>query len=144
MCDCETGLGSLATFADSADTLGQSDRALARKVQKLKAKGWSQSKIDRWLAHRDEAELKRERTAAHREQRSREHYTSDAERWLGILGEMIESGNTSSVGLLIHWYSGQLESERIDIQKRCRTRISDASPEVMLHMEPDVLYEFTK
>ena len=141
ICDCGTGLGSLATGHGSQ---GESDRAVARKVRKFHSKGWSKTKIDRWLAQHDETQLKRQRTVAHREQWSREQFTSDTEHWLGIVSEMIESRKTSYVGLLIHWYSRRLESERIKLQKRCRTRIADASPDFMLHMEHDVLYEFTK
>jgi hypothetical protein len=65
MCDCGTGLGSLATAHESQ---GESDRAVARKVRKLQSKGWSKTKIDRWLAQHDETKLKRQRTTAHREQ----------------------------------------------------------------------------
>lgn len=140
-CDCGTGLGILATIHESK---GESDRAVARKVRKFQSKDWSKTKIDRWLAQHEETQLNRQRAAAHREQWYREQCNSDAERWLGIVSEMIESGKTSSVGLLIHWYSRRLESERIKLKKRCRTRIADASPEFMLNMEHDVLYEFIK
>jgi len=47
------------------------------------------------------------------------------------------------VGLLVHWYSRSLESEKVEIKKRCVTRLSEADSELMLHMEHDVLYEFT-
>lgn len=140
VCDCGTALGSLAA---SGETRGDSDRALSRKVRKLESKGWSRSKIDRWIAQKNWTEAKRERTAYHQEQWTREHYTADAERWLAILNEMLNSGKTRAVGLLIHWYSGRLESERIHIKKRDKTRVRDASPEMMLHLEHDVLYEFT-
>jgi hypothetical protein len=140
-CDCGTGLGSLAAAADAQ---AESDRALPRKVRELQSKGWSKTKIDRWLAQHDETRLKRERTAAHHEQWAREQYTAGAEHWLTILREVLESGKTPSVGLLIHWYSGGLESERIEIQKRCQIRISDADLELMLHMQHDILYEFNK
>ena len=140
-CDCGTGLGSIAA---AHETKGESGRAVARKVRKLQSKGWSKTKIDRWLAQNEETQLNRQRVAAHREQWYREQYTSDAERWLGIVSEMLESGKTLSVGLLIHWYSRKLESERIKLKKRCRASIADVSPEFMLQMEHDVLYEFTK
>jgi transcriptional regulator len=130
-------LGSL-TKPEEAE--GKSDLALSRKVQKLRSKGWSQSKINRWLAQRDQNEEKRKREAADQAK----HHTLDADRWLSILNELIQSGTTPSVGLLIHWYTRGLDSERIDIHKRIRVRIRDASSELMLKMEHDVLYEFTK
>ena len=140
-CDCGTALGSLATSGESE---GNPERALSRRVRKLKSQGWGQSKINRWLAQHDETKAKRERAAAHHEQWTREHRTCEVERWLAILHEMLDSGKTPRVGLLIHWYSARLESERIQIKKRSRTRIGDVSPELMFHMEHDVLYEFTR
>jgi len=134
MCDCGTGLGSLASLNRKQS---HSDRALARKVRKFKASGWSQTKINRWLAQHDETKLNRVRSALDRS-------TSDAERWLNIISEILDSAKTPSFGLLIHWFTGQLESERIQIHRRCKIRIEDASPNVMLRMEYDVLYEFTK
>jgi len=134
MCDCGTGLGCLASGNKKQ---GQSNRALTRRIRKFQASGWSQTKIDRWLAQHDETKSKRVRS-------TRDHYTSDVERWLNIISEILDSDKTPSFGLLIHWYSGELESERIQIQRRCKIRIKDASPDVMLHMEHDVLYEFTK
>jgi hypothetical protein len=134
MCDCGTGLGCLATVNRKQN---QSDHALARKVRKFQASGWSQTKIDRWLAQHDETRLNRVRSA-------RDHYISDAERWLNIISEILDSDKTPSFKLLIHWFPGELESERIQIQRRCKISINDARPDVMLHMEHDVLYEFTK
>lgn len=133
-CDCGTGLGCLAA---ENNRKGRSGRSLARKARKLQARGWSRTKIDRWLAQHDETKLKRARS-------TREHYAADAERWLGIISDILDSAKTPSLGLLIHWYSGRLESERIQIQRRCRTRIKDADPDLLLRIEHDVLYEFTK
>jgi hypothetical protein len=139
-CDCGTCLGSLTW---TSEPRGESHRWLVRKVRKLQSKGWSRAKIDRWLAQRD-ANTRRRKSELHAvEQRVTEESVFHVERWLAILREMIQSGKTPSVGLLVHWYSRSLESEKVEIKKRCVTRLSEADSELMLHMEHDVLYEFT-
>jgi hypothetical protein len=118
--------------------------AVGRKIRKLQSKGWSKSKIDRWLVQHDETVSRKDQRAKEREVMSREQGTPDVEWWLSILKEVIDSGKTTSVGLLIHWYSGRLESERIQIHERSETSIDDTSPELLLNMKHDTLYEFTR
>ena len=141
MCDCGTALGSMA-----APNLVEEDPgdAVGRKIRKLQSKGWSKSKIDRWLVQHDETVSRKDQRAKEREVMSREQGTPDVEWWLSILKEVIDSGKTTSVGLLIHWYSGRLESERIQIHERSETSIDDTSPELLLNMKHDTLYEFTR
>jgi hypothetical protein len=139
MCDCGTALGCLA-WPDRPEE--PSEHALARKVRKLRTKGWGEGKIERWIAQRAEADVKRARVAKDHEQRLRERQLSDAERWIRVLGDLLDTGKTPSVGLLVHFYSGVLEWEQMKIQKRIVTRIGDARPEFLFRMEHDVLYEF--
>src|SRR5215204_2934353 len=61
-CDCGTVLGS--QFRAPEPTAEQKEQSQRRDLEKLKKKGWSQSKIDRWFK---EAEL-----AADKEKRAEE------------------------------------------------------------------------
>ena len=140
VCDCGTGLGSLAADATGPDP----DAVRAKKVRRLEAKGWGKAKIARWHREQERAEAKRERADLHRHRLGWGigNFRSDADRWLAIVREMIESTRTPTIGLLVHWYSGGLESEPFKILQRITTRLDDATTDTLLHMEHDTLYEF--
>lgn len=100
-CDCGTALAPV-----SVDPAGkQSDQAA-----KLAKKGWSQSKVERWLADRAKAEAKSEE--------SRHANTPDSvELWSRIVGDLMSAPGVQQAGLLLHFYSGDLEEEAIDLKR---------------------------
>jgi len=131
-CDCGTALGSAGPewrhrHKDPAD-----------KVPGLRRKGWSEAKIARWLEDK-------QRAAGHRERK--EAWLADQppgpeeEMWLGFLREGLAQGAARSIGLLLHWYSGDLD-ERISIVGRTRVDVSTADGAVLREMEYDRLYDF--
>lgn len=131
-CDCGTALGSLLSQKD--------EHAPEDELPKLRRKGWSEAKIERWLNDK--------RAAKERQQLAREGRaqldTPDAESWQALLQEVLETTPTQHVGLLLHWYHGSIESERIAIQEVVRVPIARATPEFLMRTAEDVVYCFTR
>lgn len=131
-CDCGTALGSQLrrTVEHSPED----------EIPKLKRKGWSAAKIDRWLNDK--------RSARERQQLAREEQaqldTPDAESWQALLQEVLDTTSTQHVGLLLHWYHGSVEEERITIQEIVRVPIDKATPEFLMQIAENVVYCFTR
>ncbi len=97
-CDCDTPLGSQR--ANRKDPRHN----IERKLKQFRNKGWSETKIKRWLEQQDETRAKNERSL----QDQMALVMSDIESWIAFLRAMVTSGGTSYVGLLLHWYSAYL------------------------------------
>ena len=130
-CDCGTSLGTLARSGCRPPVDGDSS---AREVAKLRRRGWSEAKIGRW-----QSQTENDRTKGKRAVRQ---CTQDAERWIDLLRDLLDSGATPRVALLLHWYRGNVESERISIRDRVQVEIHGLDPEKLMRMEEDVLYNF--
>ncbi|MHC4069823.1 MAG: hypothetical protein ACYSR8_09665 [Planctomycetota bacterium] len=136
MCDCGTPLGRFAPTSEDGRDL---DLRLKRKLRILQKKGWSKTKIDRWVEQHKMNEEKEARDEKHR----KELYITAAQDWKDFLIEMVSS-KTSYIGILKHWYNRNIETEHIEIKKRIRIRAGDVSVDDLLRIEEDILYEFTK
>jgi hypothetical protein len=125
-CDCETVLGQATRAVTAAGRV--------QKLARLRKKGWSETKIDRWLADKEHADKRRhQRVTAG---------TLDADRWLALLREILSSGATETIGLLMHWYSGPI-SDADFIFARERVPLLEVTPDFLLNIEEDRLYEFS-
>lgn len=136
-CDCGTVLGS--QYREPERTAAQKEEFRNQEIAKLKKKGWSESKIKRWLR---EAELtaekeKRERELAH------EHGVRLASDWVSFIRDVLSSKVANRVGLLVHDYSGGLSS-RIPINGKMQIGVDELSEDVLLEMSEDVIYEFLR
>ena len=129
MCDCGTTLGY-----DERRKRKQSPD-LDSQVKKLRAKGWGQSKIDRWLADKAHHEATQAIVS-----KSDEHWNDD---WFALLIELLDSRLVHHVCLLLHFYSGPL-SGRIEIKGRIKTNLREAGLGFLLKIQEDVLYEFER
>jgi hypothetical protein len=106
-------------------------------VAALRKKGWKEAKIRRWLADQ-------ERVRARDERVERDGVTQgklDLEAWREFLEEATRQGRTR-VGLLLHWFGGPKESERIQITRRETLPVEMLTVEVLRALEEDVLYCF--
>jgi len=131
-CDCGTALGSLSR--------GGADKPVTfeRNLKKFRQQGWSETKIERWL---EQKEQHRERLEREDEALAR---SGDAEldRWVELLNSLLQTKRAAKFSLLLHWYQGRIESERIRIQRREKVRLSEVTSERLMRVEEDVLYEF--
>jgi hypothetical protein len=67
-----------------------------------------------------------------------------AQIWIQFISEIINTGLSNNLGILLHWYSGTLETEKINIQNIVKIGLSEMNSSVILNAEEDVLYTFVK
>lgn len=119
-CDCGTALGSLRR--------GSGIEEMDAERQKLKKKGWSDSKIARWSEEK---------------KRGTEHQGShELEQWNQFIHSIIDQGITPRLGLLLHWYTGGLAEEDFQILGREQVPVREIGSGVLGRIKEDVLYEF--
>jgi hypothetical protein len=132
-CDCDTVLGSL-DISQMHDALVDS-----KKVKKLRKKGWSEEEINNWISEKMQKERAKKRK---KDKYWPEFRNQQATRWINFLRELLDTGLTSRVGILIHWYKGGLDAEQIKIKKTQRINVESISAELLMNLKEDVLYEF--
>jgi hypothetical protein len=131
-CDCGTVLGSSARSATAGTEA--SERNLARFMKQ----GWSEAKIQRWLDEKQKAQEKEE-LKAHQQA---EGGKPEASRWVDFLTSVLKSGGANRIGLLLHWYQSGVDNERVKLQSITTLPITEATPELLMAMQEDVLYNF--
>ena len=130
-CDCGTALGSL------------SDRVSAKavdfepQIRKLRKQGWSEAKIKRWFEQKEQTKERHLRE----DEALAKGGAPELDSWIMLFEELINVRQIPMVGLLLHWYHGSVEGERIKIQRRERFRLSEVTAERLMKIEEDVLYE---
>ena len=128
VCDCHSGLGT----AGKGEVLPTAASDLAH-VQKLKKKGWSEHKIERWLAEQN--------SSLERHQKDkRTKYDTELKAWRQFIEAMLASGAVKRMGLMLHTYHGLLEEEPISIKAREELALSESFEETLLAMDEDVIY----
>jgi hypothetical protein len=133
-CDCGTALGSLShQRAANSSTYD-------RELKKFRKQGWSETKIQRWLAQKEQTKERHRRE----DEALAEGSGPELDRWIQFLNDLIRSGPSPRFGLLLHWYHGSVESERIKIQRRETIRFSELNPARLMKIEEDVLYEVVR
>ncbi len=132
-CDCGTALGST-----NRELRSQPKPDTAKQIAAFQRRGWSATKIARWLEQQASTESR-----AARVQRDHAHQrTPEADEWLQFVQAVLTSGGADSFGLLLHWYSGGLDSERIELSERQSIRSGALDTAFFLGLSEDVLYEF--
>ena len=125
-CDCGTGIGWLTHEHVEPDYSGQ--------VKRFRKKGWSDTKIRRWLD---------EMLAQHK---TRDDVLlrppADVIRWRKLIQEVLTTGSAGYIGLLLHWYDGIIEREGIDIGPRQNHSLSELDEDCLLRAEEDTLHVF--
>jgi DNA-binding transcriptional regulator YhcF (GntR family) len=133
-CDCGTILGSHRR----QDRRSHAKQPKEREVAALRRRGWSDAKVERWLSQRT--------VTASRDARVRQVYAQsdalDAGDWQQFIAEVLASGS-AFIGLLLHWYSGTIDGERIQISRRHSITAADITPDFLTQLSEDELYVFT-
>jgi hypothetical protein len=124
-CDCGTPLGAHAgSAADEAHV----------QIRKLRAKGWSETKIARLREQRGEHQAQKAAIA-------RTASETGIAQWQSFLSEALMRSDTPYLCLLIHMYSGALDGD-IELSDRQTVKLQDADTAFLDAMSEDVLYEF--
>lgn len=121
-CDCDSVIGCEASQGG--------EDATSKDIERLRGKGWSQTKINNWLASKT-------RTDSKAQQRSQER-----QRWIDFLTAATRHPKVGVTGLYSHWYSESLTHEKLTFNNKVRIPLSDLKPATLDHVARDVLYEF--
>jgi len=132
MCDCGTSLGSLRRGTEPP-------RVERRETEQLRRKGWSGAKIDRWLQQQTQY---LERIRQEKESRESAARGADPDSWCQTISELLALPGVGYAGILLHWYSGGIQSERIQLADRRRVRVDSSTPDFLHNIDEDILYEF--
>ena len=96
-CDCSTMLGSL-----------HARQPKERDIAKLRRKGWSDTKIQRWLQSKEHG-VRAPATP-------QGELTRD--EWMAFLRDALDEGSVPYLGLMMHWYRRSPEDEQIHVARR--------------------------
>lgn len=130
-CDCGTPLGSQnPQKINPAENIGTSE------IEKLRRKGWSETKIQRFLSDKNKNTEKYIRGS----EQSKAAAENELQEWVAFYRKLFESTDIKTFGILLHWYSGSIESERITIKKRVLISRSELTIKHLLEVEEDTLY----
>lgn len=128
-CDCGAPLGGLIRGkAHTPDWSAQEQRFLK--------KGWSTAKAFRAIAQKQEDFQKSADASA-------ETNLQAMSAWLDFIEAVLGSGKTSYLGLMLHMYSGSIQSH-IDLAGREFVRSAELGVETLGRMKEDVLYVFQR
>lgn len=131
-CDCGTALGILNRSGDP-ESLNYD-----RETKRFRKQGWSEAKIQRWLEQKEQTKEKHLREDEARAKTG----TPDAAHWMAFIIDVLKSGHTHQIGLLLHLYHGGVESERIKLLGREKVKSKELNPKRLMEIKEDVLYEF--
>jgi hypothetical protein len=99
-CDCDTWLGAANRM--------QSHDNLDKEVAKLRKRGWTETRIERWRSEKQES-------AGRADQRFADN--KDNLPWIRVIQTALANGATG-FGLLLHWYDGDLDDARFSITRQ--------------------------
>lgn len=114
-CDCGTPVGQ--------GTGEQRSDVTENDLRKLRRKGWSDAKIDRWLAEKEKVRSKVERSTPR-----------------GQLEPIVEALKSAApLGLVLHTYRGRIDQERITIARRRVVHAPDLTTDDLHDLAEDTL-----
>ena len=131
-CDCDTILGSLNKLQKYQNLLN------SQKVRTLKKKKWTDEEIDKWIKEK----LQKKASSTIGKKLTPMEIDEKIKRWLDFLRSLLDDKKASRIGLLKHWYDKALQTEEITLTRTEKINIDKISPEFLLNLEEDVLYEF--
>ncbi len=126
ICDCETTLGSKINSHQST-------------ISKLEKKGWSKTKINRWLSEKVRYEFKQKSNS----EVLKKSNLLETEFWHQLILEFFSMNLCNEFGLLIHWYEGPLEEE-FKLKSILKINSNHLPNSFFEEMENNILYLFQK
>lgn len=136
VCDCGTEIGVSARIRTTLP-----DRApdLSREIQKLKKRGWSDAKVDRWVGQAMADSAKKHNEAADR--LTGPH--PEVARWIQFVTAVLTGKHADWIGILLHWYEGNVSTEAIAQGNRRWLSLAELTEGYLLHAEEDTLHTVT-
>lgn len=129
-CDCDTAVGAAARVAEH---VAKDEARIEQHLAAVRRKGWSAAKIERWLTGK--------RGSVH-QQEAALSASQDSRRWRAVLRDVLGSGHCARLGVLLHFYNGTLEDEKIRLQGAVEVRLAAGTPTFITELRTDMLYWF--
>ena len=133
-CDCGTAL-AISGITDRATE--RKREGIEHKLDRLRRKGWSRSRIERWLA---QVEADRDRHA----KAKAEVAANEARAWCDWLHDALEEVRVEHVGLLVDDYDGLLDDAYSADEKPTPSerdvRLRDVDERFLERLDKGVLY----
>lgn len=129
-CDCGTPLGMF-----NRQDNNQTEESQNAEIAKLKQKGWSDAKIQRLMNDRN----KKAEQEANKFEQSKLSASHEVQKWVNFIAKLFDSISIKTFGILLHWYSGGVDTERIKLKKRVMIDKTKLSTKNLLEMEEDAL-----
>jgi hypothetical protein len=63
------------------------------------------------------------------------------ENWLQFIHQLFTEAAINHFGLLLHWYSGGVETENIKLKGRKKIRIHEQTADHLLHLDEDYILD---
>ncbi len=101
-CDCGTILGQRAE-----DDRNDAETERIEEAARLRQRGWSGAKVERWLEDKARAD-----------NRPRRAGPDSLELWASVLRELLDVERLPQAGLFVHAYRGTLSVEQFDAVRR--------------------------
>jgi hypothetical protein len=108
MCDCGTSLGEANSKNDKTDRIQKTE------IDKLKKKGWTETKITRYLVDKKKYEDK----LSKQKDEILNKKSNELDNYINFIQELFKKTETEVFGLLLHWYSRGPENENIRLTDR--------------------------
>ena len=122
-CDC----GSVISSARHQTT---STFPTDKEVERLKLKGWSETKIKNHFANK---------------QKANSHKTDEIEteraNWSNLIKSIFASTKLNSFGILAHEYVGDISTEAITVKAKTKIKTAEFVPQQLENLLLDVYYE---
>jgi hypothetical protein len=65
----------------------------------------------------------------------------DISNWIEFLDRLFAGTKIRHFGLVVHWYIGGIETERIKFKDRVKVAVAHLTPDTLLEMDEDVIYD---
>jgi hypothetical protein len=134
-CDCATVLGYAST-GYIRDAVLQS-----KKYRTVKNKRWSDAKLHLWVDEKVKKEIAKK--AKHGRTYSPLELETHTSRWMNFLQDILHTKSIARIGLLKHWYKGNVQTEKITLKNTQPVKIHELTTKYLTHLEDDVLYQFS-
>ena len=108
MCDCGTSLGEAFFKNDKTERVQKSE------IDKLKKKGWSETKITRYLVDKKKTEHK----LILQQEVILKRQSKELDNYINFIKDVLKKTDTETFGLLLHWYSSGPDNEKIKLSDR--------------------------
>lgn len=136
MCACGT---DLCDRKNAAEWIESEFHRLDRDEKKYRKKGWSDTKIERWRSQQNEMIHRR-----FGDEPLKVHPGADCIRFSQFFNTLFEETKITKVGLLLHFYSGGVSSEKIDLKGRTVCQRKQLLPETLFSANEDTINVFLR